>query len=66
LNPLKTPESFPTQSNFDTPGGTVYYIPKVHVDVLLVKGKVYKSIDECIAAYMKYAAKVMRRKMNHF
>lgn len=57
LNALKTPESFATHSNFDTPGGTVYYIPKVPVDVLLVKGKVYKSIDECIAAYMKYAAK---------
>lgn len=57
MNALKTPESFATHSNFDTPGGTVYYIPKVPVDVLLVKGKVYKSIDECIAAFMKYAAK---------
>ncbi|GJU80619.1 hypothetical protein Tco_1282984, partial [Tanacetum coccineum] len=38
LNALSTPESFVTHSNFDTPGGTVYYIPKVSADVLLVKG----------------------------
>ncbi|GJV21772.1 hypothetical protein Tco_1370792 [Tanacetum coccineum] len=29
LDALCTPESFVTHSNFDTPGGTVYYIPKV-------------------------------------
>ncbi|GKA34988.1 protein FAR1-related sequence 5 [Tanacetum coccineum] len=28
LNALSTSESFVTHSNFDTPGGTVYYIPK--------------------------------------
>nr|GEY39698.1 ulp1 protease family, C-terminal catalytic domain-containing protein [Tanacetum cinerariifolium] len=28
LDALCTPESFVTHSNFDTPGGTVYYIPK--------------------------------------
>ncbi|GKD46417.1 hypothetical protein Tco_1271062, partial [Tanacetum coccineum] len=35
LNALCTPESFVTHSNFDTLGGTVYYIPKVSADVLL-------------------------------
>ncbi|GJR20402.1 protein FAR1-related sequence 5 [Tanacetum coccineum] len=58
LNELRTPESFVTHSNFDTHGGTVYYIPKVDADVLLVKCTVYDSVDACIIAYMKYAAKV--------
>nr|GEV02246.1 protein FAR1-related sequence 5-like [Tanacetum cinerariifolium] len=56
LDALCTPESFVTHSNFDTPGGTVYYIPKVYADVLLVKGNVYDSVDDCVVAYMKYAA----------
>ncbi|GKF50272.1 protein FAR1-related sequence 5, partial [Tanacetum coccineum] len=56
LNALCTPESFVTHSNFDTPSGTVYYIPKVSAAVLLVKGNVYDSIDDCVVAYMKYAA----------
>ncbi|GKB96060.1 hypothetical protein Tco_0982197 [Tanacetum coccineum] len=64
LNALCTPESFVTHSNFDTPGGTVYYIPKVSADVLLVKGTVYDSVEDCVVAYMKYAAEagfVVRR-----
>ncbi|GJY01866.1 protein FAR1-related sequence 5 [Tanacetum coccineum] len=64
LNALCTPESFVTHSNFDTPGGTVYYIPKVSTDVLLVKGTVYDSVEDCVVAYMKYAAEagfVVRR-----
>ncbi|GJW38997.1 protein FAR1-related sequence 5 [Tanacetum coccineum] len=64
LNALSTPESFVTHSNFDTPGGTVYYIPKVSADVLLVKGTVYDSVEDCVVAYMKYAAEagfVVRR-----
>ncbi|GKB56368.1 protein FAR1-related sequence 5 [Tanacetum coccineum] len=64
LDALCTPESFVTHSNFDTPGGTVYYIPKVSADVLLVKGNVYDSVDDCVVAYMKYAAEagfVVRR-----
>ncbi|GJU74002.1 protein FAR1-related sequence 5 [Tanacetum coccineum] len=64
LNALCTPESFVTHSNFDTPGGTVYYIPKVYADVLLVKGTVYDSVEDCVVAYMKYAAEagfVVRR-----
>ncbi|GKB08427.1 hypothetical protein Tco_0836711, partial [Tanacetum coccineum] len=32
LDALCIPESFVTHSNFDTPGGTVYYIPKVSAD----------------------------------
>ncbi|GJY93103.1 FAR1-related sequence 5-like protein [Tanacetum coccineum] len=43
-----TPESFVTHSNFDTHGGTVYYILKVSADVLLVKGNVYDSVDDCV------------------
>ncbi|GJT18981.1 protein FAR1-related sequence 5 [Tanacetum coccineum] len=58
LDTLCTPESFVTHSNFDTPGGTLYYIPKVYADVLLVKGNVYDSVDDCVVAYMKYAAEV--------
>ncbi|GJR53535.1 protein FAR1-related sequence 5 [Tanacetum coccineum] len=64
LNALSTPKSFVTHYNFDTPGGTIYYIPKVYVDVLLVKGTVYDSVEDCVVAYMKYAAEarfVVRR-----
>ncbi|GJR86567.1 hypothetical protein Tco_0210578 [Tanacetum coccineum] len=57
LNALRTPESFVIHSNFDIPGETIYYIPKVLVNVLLVKGNVFDSIDACIITYMKYAAK---------
>ncbi|GJT40801.1 protein FAR1-related sequence 5 [Tanacetum coccineum] len=55
LNALCTPESFVTHSNFDTPSGTVYYIPKVSTNVLLAKGIVYGSVEDCVVAYMKYA-----------
>ncbi|GKC74446.1 protein FAR1-related sequence 5, partial [Tanacetum coccineum] len=64
LDALCTPESFVTHSNFDTPDATIYYIPKVFADVLLVKRKVYDSVDDCVVAYMKYAAEagfVVRR-----
>ncbi|GJZ52476.1 protein FAR1-related sequence 5 [Tanacetum coccineum] len=64
LNALCTPESFVTHSNFDTHGGTVYYIPKVFADVLIVKGTVYDPVEDCVVAYMKYAAEagfVVRR-----
>nr|GEV26555.1 hypothetical protein [Tanacetum cinerariifolium] len=64
LDVLCTPESFVTHSNFDTSGGTVYYILKVSADVLLVKGNVYDLVDDCVVAYMKYAAEagfVVRR-----
>nr|GEW17473.1 copia protein [Tanacetum cinerariifolium] len=56
LDTLRTPESFVNHFNFDTPSGTVYYIPKVSIDVLLVKGTIYDSVDDCIVAYMKCAA----------
>nr|GEW32723.1 hypothetical protein [Tanacetum cinerariifolium] len=48
LDALCTPESFVAHSNFDTPGGTIYYIPKVSADVLLVIGNVYDSVDDCV------------------
>nr|GEU35137.1 hypothetical protein [Tanacetum cinerariifolium] len=57
LNALCTSKSFVTHFNFDTPGRTFYYIPKVFTDVLLVKGNVYDSVDDCVVAYMKYVAK---------
>ncbi|GJY69149.1 hypothetical protein Tco_0472131 [Tanacetum coccineum] len=56
LDALRTLESFVTCSNFDTPSGTIYYILKVFADVLPVKGILYDSVDDCIVAYMKYAA----------
>ncbi|GJV86492.1 hypothetical protein Tco_1530430, partial [Tanacetum coccineum] len=65
---LCTPESFVTLSNFDTPGETVYYILKVYADVLLVKGNVYDLVDDCVVAYIKYAAEagfVVRRSYTH-
>ncbi|GKA21526.1 protein FAR1-related sequence 5 [Tanacetum coccineum] len=58
LDALCTPESFVTHSNFDTPNATIYYIPKVFADVLLVKRNVYDSVDDCVVVYMKYAAEV--------
>nr|GEY51993.1 hypothetical protein [Tanacetum cinerariifolium] len=58
LDALCTPESFVTHFNFDTPGGIVSYIPKVYANVLLVKRNVYDSVDDCVVAYMKYAAEV--------
>ncbi|GJX36749.1 FAR1-related sequence 5-like protein, partial [Tanacetum coccineum] len=64
LNALCTLESFVSHSNFDTPSGTIYYIPQVSADVLLVKGTVYDSVEDCVVAYMKYATEagfVVRR-----
>ncbi|GKE73446.1 protein FAR1-related sequence 5 [Tanacetum coccineum] len=58
MDALRTPESFVTHSNFDTPGGTIYYIPKVSPDALLVKDTLYDLVDDCIVAYMKYATEV--------
>nr|GEY55454.1 hypothetical protein [Tanacetum cinerariifolium] len=59
LDALCTLESFVTHFNFDTLSGTVYYIPKVSADVLLVKGNVYDSVDDCVVAYMKYVAEAV-------
>nr|GEX99409.1 hypothetical protein [Tanacetum cinerariifolium] len=64
LDALCTPELFVTHSNVDTPDRTVYYILELSSDVLLVKGNVYDSVDDCVVAYMKYAAEagfVVRR-----
>nr|GEY44530.1 hypothetical protein [Tanacetum cinerariifolium] len=58
LDALCTPESFVTRFNFETVGGDVYYILKVYADVLLVKGNVYDSVDDCVVAYIKYVAEV--------
>ncbi|GKA07433.1 FAR1-related sequence 5-like protein [Tanacetum coccineum] len=66
LDAFCTPESFVTHSNFDTLGGTVYYIPKVYADVLLVKENVYDSVDDCVVAYMKYAAEAEKFVLNAF
>nr|GEV38883.1 hypothetical protein [Tanacetum cinerariifolium] len=58
LDALCTLELFVTHSNVDTPDRTVYYILEHSSDVLLVKGNVYDSVDDCVVAYMKYDAKV--------
>ncbi|GJU38530.1 FAR1-related sequence 5-like protein [Tanacetum coccineum] len=66
LNALCTLESFVTHSSFDTPSGTIYYIPKVSTDVLLVKGNVYDSVDDYVVAYMKYATEAGKFVLNVF
>ncbi|GJX88839.1 FAR1-related sequence 5-like protein [Tanacetum coccineum] len=38
----------------DTPGGSVYWVPRVSTSVLPVLGTVYDSLDECIEMYRKY------------
>ncbi|GKA27337.1 protein FAR1-related sequence 5 [Tanacetum coccineum] len=51
-------------SNLILPVENVYYITKVSAAVLLVKGTVYDSVEDCVVAYMKYAAEagfVVRR-----
>ncbi|GJU35654.1 FAR1-related sequence 5-like protein, partial [Tanacetum coccineum] len=40
----------------DTPGGLVYWVPRVSVSVLPVLGTVYDSLNKCIEVYRKYAS----------
>ncbi|GJY68296.1 RNA-directed DNA polymerase, eukaryota [Tanacetum coccineum] len=40
----------------DTPGGSVYWVPRFSASVLPVLGTIYDSLDECIDMYRKYAS----------
>ncbi|GKA84342.1 FAR1-related sequence 5-like protein [Tanacetum coccineum] len=55
-NSLKTPKAVIHHEFIDTLGGSVYWVPRVSVSVLLVLGTVYDSLDECIEMYRKYAS----------
>ncbi|GKB27180.1 RNA-directed DNA polymerase, eukaryota [Tanacetum coccineum] len=54
-NSLKTPKAVIHHEFIDTPGGSVYWVPRVFASVLPVVGTVYDSLDECIEMYRKYA-----------
>ncbi|GJX42033.1 RNA-directed DNA polymerase, eukaryota [Tanacetum coccineum] len=56
-NILKTPKAAIHHEFIDTPGGSVYWVPRVSASVLQVLGTVYDSLDECIEMYRKYASK---------
>ncbi|GKE29497.1 hypothetical protein Tco_1444881 [Tanacetum coccineum] len=47
-NSLKTPKAVIYHEFIDTPGGSVYWVPRVFASVLPVWGTVYDSLDECI------------------
>ncbi|GKA97613.1 hypothetical protein Tco_0825507, partial [Tanacetum coccineum] len=55
-NSLKTPKAVIHHEFIDTPGGSVYWVPRVSASVLPVLGTVYDSLDECIEMYRKYAS----------
>ncbi|GJV46738.1 FAR1-related sequence 5-like protein, partial [Tanacetum coccineum] len=53
---LKTPKADIHHEFIDTPGGLVYWVPRVSVSVLPVLGTVYDSLNKCIEVYRKYAS----------
>nr|GEV35301.1 hypothetical protein [Tanacetum cinerariifolium] len=55
-NSLKTPKSVIHHVFIDTPGGSVYWVPRVFANVLQVLGAVYENLEECIDMYGKYAS----------
>ncbi|GKC65889.1 hypothetical protein Tco_1098487, partial [Tanacetum coccineum] len=55
-NSLKTTKDVIHNEFIDTPGGSVYWVPRVSASVSLVLGTVYDSLDECIEMYRKYAS----------
>ncbi|GJV36657.1 FAR1-related sequence 5-like protein [Tanacetum coccineum] len=55
-NSLKTPKAVIHHEFIDTPGGSVYWVPRVSASVLPVLGTVYDSLDEFIEIYRKYAS----------
>ncbi|GKB12684.1 FAR1-related sequence 5-like protein, partial [Tanacetum coccineum] len=57
-NSLKTPKAVIHHEFIDTPGGLVYWVPRVSASVLPVLRTVYDSLDECIEMYRKYASEV--------
>ncbi|GKB78040.1 FAR1-related sequence 5-like protein [Tanacetum coccineum] len=55
-NSLKTPKAVIHHEVIDTPGGSVYWVPRVSASVLPVLGTIYDSLDECIEIYRKYSS----------
>nr|GEW18623.1 FAR1 DNA binding domain, zinc finger, SWIM-type, MULE transposase domain, FHY3/FAR1 family [Tanacetum cinerariifolium] len=55
-NSLKTPKSVIHHEFIDTPGESVYWVPRVFANVLQVLGAVYDNLEECIDIYGKYAS----------
>ena len=53
---LKTPQSFAHHDFIDTPGGSVFWVPRVSASVLPKLLSVYDSVEECISMYEKYAS----------
>ncbi|GJS66071.1 hypothetical protein Tco_0680635 [Tanacetum coccineum] len=62
LNSFKTPKSVIHHEFIDTPGGSVYWVPRVYASVLSVLGTVYGSVEECISLYKKYASEADPKK----
>jgi hypothetical protein len=52
----KTPDSFAHHYFIDTPGGSLYSVPKVSLSVLPVLGTEFDSLDACEIMYRKYAS----------
>ena len=52
----KTPDSFAHHYFIDTPGGSLYWVPKVSLSVLPVLGTEFDSLDACESMYRKYAS----------
>ncbi|GJU42010.1 retrovirus-related pol polyprotein from transposon TNT 1-94 [Tanacetum coccineum] len=55
-NSLKTPKLMIHHEFIDTPGGSVYSVPKVSASVLPVLGTVNDNLEECIHMYRKYTS----------
>nr|GEV21417.1 hypothetical protein [Tanacetum cinerariifolium] len=57
-NSLKISKAVIHHGFIDTPGGSVYWVPRVFASVLPILGTVYDSLDEWIEMYRKYASEV--------
>ncbi|GJZ86597.1 hypothetical protein Tco_0658207 [Tanacetum coccineum] len=56
FNSLKTPKAVIHREFINTPGGSVYWVPRASASVLPVLGTIYDSLEECIKMYRKYAS----------
>ncbi|GKA38997.1 FAR1-related sequence 5-like protein, partial [Tanacetum coccineum] len=61
-NSLKTLKAVIHHEFINTPGGLVYWVPRVSASVLPLLGTVYDSLDECIEMYRKYASEADPKK----
>ncbi|GJQ94808.1 RNA-directed DNA polymerase, eukaryota, partial [Tanacetum coccineum] len=61
-NSLKTPKSVIHHEYSDTPGGLVYWDPRVSASVLPISKTVYDSLDEYIKMYKKYTSEADPKK----